>query len=399
MRSFALFYLLLFFVVFAAIGLGSMLSFSKIIDKSETRRFKLVFLAIHFLIFVTFLLIYVYPFSVRDGNVNYSFYSVFNVFLLILFIVDIVMSLALILNSVFSTHRTNLFIYFGLIMSTGITGGLAAGTLWGMCNFKINEIELKYNNLPQGFNDYKILQLSDIHIGNINDRGKLIERAVEIIDDIDFDILVFTGDMVNNFSYETDGFIDLFRDLTSCCPSFSILGNHDYGDYTNWKSDYEKENNFNAIITALKTMGFTVLRNEHEVIKHNCDSIFLVGVENWGHPPFPQYANLEKALFDSTFTILLTHDPAHWESCVENKKDIELTLSGHTHGLQWGIKLAGIPFSLSWLTRKYWGGLYSSGNSHLYVNTGLGTIGLPWRIDMLPEITLFTLKRTEVDRK
>ena len=123
-------------------------------------------------------------------------------------------------------------------------------------------------------------------------------------------------------------------------------------------------------------------------------------MENWGHSPFPQHANLEKALADisnESFTILLTHEPAHWESCIENKKNIELTLSGHTHGLQWGIKLAGIPFSLSGLTRKHWGGLYSSNNLKLYVNTGLGTIGLPWRIDMAPEITLLTLKRIKID--
>ena len=343
---------------------------------------------------------YVYPFNIRDGSVNYSFYSVFNALLLILFIVDLVMSFALILNFISNTGKTKIFIYIGSIISAGITGGIVTGTLWGTNKFKINEIELAYSNLPPDFNGFRILQISDIHLGNINDQGKLIKKAIKLIENADHDILVFAGDLVNNFYYETEEYLNLFRELTSCCPSYSILGNHDYGDYTYWKSDTDKKSNFDAIISAHETMGFKLLRNENRVIKNKNDSIFIVGVENWGHPPFPQYADLDKALEGITagsFTVLLTHDPAHWESCIENKKDIELTLSGHTHGLQWGIKIAGIPFSLAWLTRKYWGGLYSSYNSHLYVNTGLGTIGLPWRIDMPPEITLITLKRVEVD--
>ena len=400
MRSFELTYLLIFFGFFSILGFASMLSFGKIIKKSLDRSFKCIFLLIHFLIFAGFFLMYVYPFNIRDGSVNYSFYSVFNALLLILFIVDLVMSFALILNFISNTGKTKIFIYIGSIISAGITGGIVTGTLWGTNKFKINEIELAYSNLPPDFNGFRILQISDIHLGNINDQGKLIKKAIKLIENADHDILVFAGDLVNNFYYETEEYLNLFRELTSCCPSYSILGNHDYGDYTYWKSDTDKKSNFDAIISAHETMGFKLLRNENRVIKNKNDSIFIVGVENWGHPPFPQYADLDKALEGITagsFTVLLTHDPAHWESCIENKKDIELTLSGHTHGLQWGIKIAGIPFSLAWLTRKYWGGLYSSYNSHLYVNTGLGTIGLPWRIDMPPEITLITLKRVEVD--
>ena len=188
--------------------------------------------------------------------------------------------------------------------------------------------------------------------------------------------------------------------MTNEHQAFSVLGNHDYGDYTTWESDKKKQENLEGIIATLNETGFLLLNNENRVIKKNNDSIFLAGVENWGHPPFPQYANLEKALDgipSDAFSILMTHDPAHWTSKVKKRDDIELTLSGHTHGMQWGIKLAGIKFSIAHLANNYWGGLYRSNNSVLYVNTGLGNVGIPWRLDMAPEITVFTLKRSKVD--
>ncbi|MBK6284947.1 MAG: hypothetical protein IPF54_21980 [Draconibacterium sp.] len=143
-----------------------------------------------------------------------------------------------------------------------------------------------------------------------------------------------------------------------------------------------------------------MLNNEHAKLNSKTDSIYIVGVENWGHPPFPQYANVEKALAGvpkNAFKILLTHDPAHWDEVIKYTGDIALTLSGHTHGLQWGIMRAGITFSLGYLARHNWGGLYKFNDSFLYVNTGLGTVGIPWRINMPAEITVFTLKRVEVD--
>ena len=188
--------------------------------------------------------------------------------------------------------------------------------------------------------------------------------------------------------------------MTRNVPSYSILGNHDYGDYTNWESPDEKRRNFELIKSLHAKTGFTLLNNESNILRRGEDSIFIAGVENWGHSPFPQYADIEKALqgiSPEDFTLFMTHDPAHWESKVEGKRNIELTLSGHTHGLQWGIKTAGVPFSLACFTRKYWGGLYRNGQAVLYVNTGLGMVGVPWRIDMAPEITVFTLKSGEIN--
>ena len=173
-------------------------------------------------------------------------------------------------------------------------------------------------------------------------------------------------------------------------------------NYTKWESKEKKQKNFNEILSYNKQLGFNLLRNEHIVIKKQKDSIFLIGTENWGHPPFPRYADLDAAMLDiprEAFTILMTHDPAHWETKVKDKKDIDLTLSGHSHGLQWGIKPAGITFSLAYLTVCHWGGLYYNEKRILYVNTGLGTVGVPWRIDMPAEITIFILKRGKIDGK
>jgi predicted MPP superfamily phosphohydrolase len=226
--------------------------------------------------------------------------------------------------------------------------------------------------------------------------NKVKEKTIEI----NPDVILFTGDLVNNFSGEIKGWQDVFQEINKNRASYSILGNHDYGDYTNWKSDAEKTENFNQILSSHKTFGFNLINNNHVKLKAGTDSLYIIGVENWGHPPFPQYANLEQAMIgipENAFKILLSHDPAHWEQIIKFRDDIGLTLSGHTHGMQWGIKKAGFTFSLIYLTRENWGGLYKYGNSRLYVNTGLGTVGIPWRIDMPGELTVISLKRIEVD--
>jgi predicted MPP superfamily phosphohydrolase len=214
------------------------------------------------------------------------------------------------------------------------------------------------------------------------------------------DIVLFTGDLVNNFSKELVGWDEVFQKINKKSESYSILGNHDYGDYTNWKSDTAKIENFKKIISSHETFGFKLIDNNHVKLKSGNDSLYIIGVENWGHPPFPQYANLEQAMKgipEDAFKILLSHDPAHWEQIIKYRDDISLTLSGHTHGAQWGIKKAGFTFSLIYLTRENWGGLYEYGKSRLYVNTGLGTVGIPWRINMPCELTVITLKRVEID--
>lgn len=274
------------------------------------------------------------------------------------------------------------------------------GTFGGTKQIKTESLELSFNNLPEQFHNYRLVVISDTHLGGMLFPRMLFNKASGIIETINPDIIFFAGDLVNNFAYEVDGFMPLFKQITNHAPSFSILGNHDYGDYTNWRSDDLKSANFKAIVKSNNELGFQLLRNENTVITKGNDSIFIVGVENWGHPPFPQYADLDKAMEnipEDAFTILLTHDPAHWESHVKHMENIPLTFSGHTHGMQWGIKLAGIPFSLSYFSRKNWGGLYKNDKTFLYVNTGLGTVGVPWRLDMPAEVTLITLKRSEIN--
>ncbi|MCK5537754.1 MAG: metallophosphoesterase [Bacteroidales bacterium] len=342
-------------------------------------------------------LLYVWPGDIRNTN-NYSFYYYFNGILLLDFIFKIPLSFFYIVGLIFfSNNNRKTAGWIGLILSGSLSLTMLYGILFGSEDIVVNKVELEYLTLPPQFNNYKIVHISDIHLGSFIHSKKLLERAQKKIENINPDLILFTGDLVNNFSDELKGWDTIFNKINSTGLSFSVLGNHDYGNYSNWKNESEKVENFNNLVKSHDKLGFQILRNENAVVYSGTDSIYIIGVENWGHPPFPQYAELEKALLgvpENVFKILLTHDPAHWESQIDGKKNIELTLSGHSHGLQLGIVKAGIPFSFSYLTRKNWGGLYKSNGVNLYVNTGLGTVGLPWRIDMPAEITVITLKKT-----
>ncbi|WP_175552477.1 metallophosphoesterase [Tangfeifania diversioriginum] len=350
------------------------------------------------IIILGFISLYIYPNQPRNAT-NYPIYFYFNAILFTIFIFNIPNALAFVLHWFFE-KKSIIISLAGFVISAGLGISLLYGVVIGKQNLTVKEVTLTYRNLPKNFDNYRIVQFSDLHIGGMLKSNTILNKTKTKFERMDPDLLLFTGDLVNNFQTETNGFLPVLKDMGDLSLSYSTLGNHDYGDYTDWDSPEEKLSNLEGIISVLNETGFTLLENQHTVIKKGNDSIFLVGVENWGHPPFPQYANLEKALQgvpEEAFTILMTHDPAHWESQVKGKKSIELTLSGHTHGLQWGLKPAGISFSLACLTSKYWGGLYRNGASVLYVNTGLGTIGIPWRLDMQPEITVFTLKRGEID--
>ena len=237
-------------------------------------------------------------------------------------------------------------------------------------------------------------------MGGFMNSKQLLNQVKTETDEINPDIILFTGDLVNNFANELDGWKEIFQEITINRECYSILGNHDYGNYTNWKNETEKIENFNQIVSSSELLGFKLLNNDHTIHKTESDSIYIIGVENWGHPPFPQYANLEKAMDGvptKAFKILMTHDPSHWDQVIRHRGHVQLTLAGHTHGLQWGIVKAGITFSLSYFVRQNWGGLYKHDDSYLYVSTGLGTVGIPWRINMPAEMTVITLKRVEID--
>jgi predicted MPP superfamily phosphohydrolase len=242
----------------------------------------------------------------------------------------------------------------------------------------------------------RIVQISDFHIGSFLNSIDEVEVAVELINEQNADLLLFTGDFVNNLSSEMDKFIPILNKLKAKNGKYSILGNHDYGDYVPWNSMEEKRKNFDRLINLQEDLGFKVLINGSQKVALNGEEIELIGVENWGLPPFPQYGDLNKALLNTTqdsFKILMSHDPTHWDEEVLEKTNIDLTLSGHTHGAQFGIEIPGWRWSPVNMRYKRWGGLYTEGMQRLYVNTGIGFIGFPGRVGMPPEIAVIELKR------
>jgi predicted MPP superfamily phosphohydrolase len=262
-------------------------------------------------------------------------------------------------------------------------------------NFEITHNDIKIKNLPSGFENFKIVQISDIHLGSWNNDTSKLSLVVDLINNEHPDLIVFTGDMVNNFACETHNWKSIFLQLNAKTAKLAILGNHDYGDYTLWKTEDMRIENRESIQWAIRSFGFQLLLNEKMYLQSNNDSLLLVGVENWGKTEATRYSNLKKALAGSSseeLKILLTHDPNHWEAEVIGRKDIVLTLSGHTHAAQAGIKIGGKLFSPASFVFKYWSGLYEKNDQQLYVNRGVGYIGLPLFIGVRPEITVLILK-------
>ena len=284
----------------------------------------------------------------------------------------------------------------GIVMAGIPFLSIAYGIKWGRFNFTVRNHTLKFPNLPASFDGIRLLQFSDFHIGSFLNNPHKVAEAIQFINRQNADLLLFTGDFVNNVASEMDNFISMLNKLTASMGKFSILGNHDYGDYYPWKSYAERRENLERFIRTQEELGLKMLLNDSYKIQRGVDEIELVGVENWGLPPFPQYGDLNKALSDTdpnTFKILMSHDPSHWDEQVLQKTDIDLTLSGHTHGAQFGIEIPGWRWSPVSIRYKRWGGMYKEGSQYLNVNTGIGFIGYPGRVGMPPEITVIELKR------
>lgn len=273
--------------------------------------------------------------------------------------------------------------------------------IWGMVkgrfNFRVEQIKLSFPNLPKSFDGLKIAVVSDIHIGSFKGFQSQVEAAIDMLNAQHADILFFTGDLVNNFADELDGWVPILSRMKAKYGKYSILGNHDYGDYyKGWATPAEKAENFRKIEEAHALMGFQLLNNQSVNLIRNDEKIALIGVENWGHPPFPKYADFEKASQGTEgipFKILLTHNPDHWDDKIMNKTDVDLAFSGHTHGMQFGLRIAGNElWSPAQYKYKHWAGLYQEGKQYLYVNRGFGYIGYPGRVGMPPEITVMELK-------
>lgn len=293
--------------------------------------------------------------------------------------------------------RNRFFSY--LAFTIGLTVFLAMwwGALINRFNIDVNDVEIARNDVPDGFNGYRIVQISDFHTGTYGNDTTFLSKLVNKVNSLNPDLVVFTGDIVNSRSYELTPHVKTLSRLRAKDGVYSIMGNHDYGDYANWESPSQKAESVEYLKLMQKEMGWLMLNNGTEYLRAGNDSIALIGVENIGDHPFPIYGSLTRSyknLDDSVFKILLTHNPAHWcDSISDNGKlNVALTLSGHTHAMQ--MEVAGL--SPAALRYKTWGGLYADKDSThlLYVNIGAGTVGFPARIGATPEITVFTLRKS-----
>jgi predicted MPP superfamily phosphohydrolase len=285
--------------------------------------------------------------------------------------------------------------YLGAIIASIPLISIGWGMVFGRYRFTVREHTLSFPSLPKAFDGLRIVQISDIHIGSFFNEYDRVEAGFKMIKDLEADMILFTGDLVNNSSEEAEPWIDKLKSLEAPMGKYSILGNHDYGDYVNWPSREAKEENLNRMIEIHKEMGFDILLNENRRFEKDGASFLLAGVENWGLPPFPQHGDLAKALNgsdDKEFQLLMSHDPSHWDAQVTKESTVDLTLSGHTHGMQFGVELGNIKWSPVKYKYPRWAGLYEMGKQKLYVNRGFGYIGYPGRVGIMPEITLITLK-------
>jgi len=280
--------------------------------------------------------------------------------------------------------------HIGLAIALFTMAYLVFGATEGKQHFQVKEVTIESEALPRGFDGYRIVQLSDIHTGSWGNDTAPMLKAVNIINRLQPDLIVFTGDLVNNLASELDAFIPVFSQLKAKHGVYSVLGNHDYSTYIKWDTPQQQEAQLDSLKAKQARMGWTLLNNRHVKLHQQNDSIALIGVENSGRPPFPDHARLSEAITGTAgmFQILLSHDPSHWRREVLPKTDIQLMLAGHTHAMQTRI----FGFTPAQFVYPENDGLYQEGEQMLYVNIGLGHLLYPMRLGAWPEITLLTLK-------
>jgi len=291
--------------------------------------------------------------------------------------------------------RIRFLSYLGVFLAAIPFFSMIYGMFYGKYRYTTKKVNLNFPDLPEAFKGIKIVQFSDFHIGSFMDQGH-VKKAIDLINAQGADLVFFTGDLVNDLASEVDEFKELLKQIHAPMGIYSILGNHDYGDYYQWENFEQKRANLEKLKKHHQDMGWRLLLNEHVEIVIQDQKISLIGVENWsavGH--FPKYGNLAKAMEgvkNEHFKILLSHDPSHWDAqVIADFPGIHLTLAGHTHGMQFGVEIPGFKWSPVQYVYPKWAGLYSNENQHLYVNRGLGFIGYPGRVGILPEITVFEL--------
>jgi predicted MPP superfamily phosphohydrolase len=292
--------------------------------------------------------------------------------------------------------RSPLYDLVTLLCSTLMMGVILYGITKGKYRYKVHRVELNFPDLPKEFDGFSLTQISDVHAGSFDNRKEVL-KAVELINTQKSDVIFFTGDLVNNSAAEMIPWIEVFNKTDAHMGKYSILGNHDYGDYVSWPSPLHKEENLSRLEDVHEQIGFNLMKNESLKLEKGDAYIELLGIENWGAGRFAKYGDLKKTMEGTnpkSFKILLSHDPSHWEEQVVDGADhIQLTLSGHTHGMQFGFEFKGLKFSPIQFRYPRWAGLYKKNERYLYVNRGFGFLGFPGRVGIWPEITVITLKR------
>jgi predicted MPP superfamily phosphohydrolase len=285
-------------------------------------------------------------------------------------------------------------------ITIGVAGILFLVVLFGITRgrhfYRLRRETIYFPDLPEAFDGFTITQITDVHSGSFSNVAG-VQKGLDLVNAQHSDVILFTGDLVNNQATEMDRWIPAFSALKAPMGKFSVLGNHDYGDYIQWETSQAKQANLQRLKQIHAEIGFRLLLDESITLKKEGQSIVLLGVENWGKGGFHKYGDLGKATTgvpDNAFKVLMSHDPSHWEGVtLDHHQHIHLTLSGHTHGMQFGFELFGFKWSPIKYVYKQWAGLYQQKERFLYVNRGFGFLGLKGRIGMWPEVAVITLKR------
>jgi predicted MPP superfamily phosphohydrolase len=366
---------------------------------------------------VTTGLIYALVFWSRSSSINWVKNWFVNIFFLIL-IAKLVIGLVFILaigvqfiKDLFLTKATTSEVEpdlnrrkFAAKIALGFAALPLGAMTWGIIktayDFKIHRPKIKFSNLPNAFHGFKIVQISDIHTGSLQGKQQL-QIAIDLILAEKPDVIFFTGDLVNTKADEALPYVSILGQLNAPYGVFSILGNHDYGDYEQWDSSEAKQQNMQQMYGLHKELGWRLLLNEHIQLEKEGQKIGVLGIENWGanlnFKKYGKFKEAHKGSDDLPFKILLSHDPSHYNAEIKDRyKDIDLTLSGHTHGFQFGVEIPGFKWSPSQYIYPQWAGLYPNGNQYLYVNRGLGCLGYMGRVGIRPEITVIELQATNV---
>ncbi len=357
----------------------------------------------------------VITYNTKTPSIRFNDHIIFTSIFFILFISKFIGSIPLLIDDILrvfrccialfnnSIHeqdysRLNFLRKSAIFLSGTLLSTLLIGMKWGRYNFKKNYQDISIHNWPNKLANYKIIHISDLHLGSFNSINKL-EEIVTIINNEDPDIVVFTGDLVNNYYHEAIPYVNVLKKIKAKHGKYSVLGNHDYCDYVMLERDSKEwRNNFNALLSLEKEAGFDLLLNESREVTIGNEKFNLVGVENWGAGNFNKDGDLDKAMKNTDHnipTILLSHDPSHWNEVVlKSKYNIDLQLSGHTHGMQFGIEIPGFKWSPVQYKYNQWAGLYEEDNCQIYVNRGLGHLGYAGRVGIMPDISILKIKKS-----